>query len=482
MKTSLRALCFVLLLPFFAKASPGDTVIFTPLGHYYYDTSNNYAAYTPLIDRLGRPYVYTASIDLGMITFDISNLMNPFPIDTLTPAELGGFQATNLAQRGDTLFVTTGGFQVSGNNAGLSTYDFTNPNNPVLLDHWDTSAFTHGVAHIVIDGDYAYLGAMDDGIIVLDISDVYNIRYVSNFVPATTPNTGYTPHSRGLYISGDTLLVADDGGGLRIIDATNKSSLVQIGAYLNPAPSANFGGLKPFYNHVWRIGDHAWIPLDYAGIEIDNVAVAGNVTNTAFSNIWNNTGVGSWFGSDGHTNEIVYEPNDHVLMVSGGDSQVLAVDPSSTSQVRIMGAWGDPNTDLLVAWGVDVYNGLVVSSYLRDVIQILQPYYSRYGGIQLLSYAVLTGTPEQDTPEVQSLQLFPNPANSTCSLVLPGQTGTNSTIELIDMTGRTVKTISSSISGSSARVEIDIADLAAGVYTVRVSSGDFVQCARLVKQ
>ncbi|HEU4719433.1 MAG TPA: T9SS type A sorting domain-containing protein [Bacteroidia bacterium] len=480
-----RIFTFLLPLLFLSasfRAQPAnDTVIFTQLGHFYYDTVVWRAAYSPLIDRLGRPYVYTASVDLGMVTFDINDPMNPVPVDTIRPADLNGYKATFLAQDADTLFITTGGFQGFTQRAGLSIYDVTNPATPVLMDHWDTAAWAHGVSHIVLDGDYAFLSAMNDGIIVLNISDKHNIRFVSHFVPTTTPNTSYAPHTRGLYLDNDTLIDADDGGGLRIIDATDKQNLVQIGAYLNPVPHAT-DTVYPFYNHVWCIGKHAWIPVDYAGIEVDDYSNPASITTDAWSNIWNNTGISSWYGSDGHTNEIVYTgPTTNVLMVSGADSQVLAFDPSDPANPRIMGWWGPPNTDNEAAWGVDEFNGLVVCGYLRDVGSN-QPYYSTYGGIQLLSWNLLVTGENDNSPATSTLMISPNPTNDKATVALPASTDELFTINLIDVTGRVVQTQSADPKMNGRNAEIDMTNLAPGIYTVCVHGKTSMWTGKVVKE
>ena len=137
--------------------SVGDTIIFTALGNYNFNWT--YSGYTPLIDRLGRPYVYLATKELGLITFDISNRMKPVPGDSQTVVSLGNLKVTYVAQDSIYLLVALGDFMGTG-NAGLAIFDVSNPVNPVLLDRWDSSAFNHGAATVICQGNYAYLGAM----------------------------------------------------------------------------------------------------------------------------------------------------------------------------------------------------------------------------------------------------------------------------------------------------------------------------------
>lgn len=453
------------------NASVNDTVIFTQQGHFYYSAWPLYSAYSPLIDRMGRPYIYAASVELGMVTFDFSNPMNPYPVDTITPAELNNQISTFCAQENYLLYVASGRFQSAGQRAGLAIYDVSNPLNPLLLDRWDSAAFTHGCSQVVIQGGYAYLSAMDDGVIILDISNMNNIQFKSRIVP-TVISCQNTNRTRGLFIRNDTLLAMNDCGGIRVIDVTNKSAPVQIGAYQN----TNYGSGTPYYNHAWRLGDYAYIPVDYCGFEVDNVANPSAITNAGMWNPWNCSST-SWAGNDGHTNEIVSAlPTANVLMVSGGDSEVLAFDPSNPSQPRLMGAYGPPN-DSVGSWGLDVFGNTVVVG----LIHTPGPFWSDYGGIQILSWNLITATNEISAAE-NSVHLFPNPANEKCTIALPVSSDELFTIAIFDMTGRIVKTETVNAKTNGRNAEIDIADLSKGIYAVRVSGEKLVCSGRLVKQ
>jgi hypothetical protein len=476
MKTKLLFL-FLLISGCVLSQTANDTVIFTQQGHYYYNAPQQYSAYSPLIDRMNRPYIYTASIDLGMVTFDINSIANPFPVDTITPAMLNNLKATYLAQVGTDLFIACGGFQTSGERAGLSIYDMTNPLIPVLKDHWDSAAFTHGSAHIVVQGNYAYLAAMEDGILILDISNPPNIHFVKQIVPTNIP-CAQTDHSRGLFLSHDTLLVANDCGGLRVISVTDPHNPEEIGAFTNVAA---YGNGVPCYNKVWRIGDHAYIPMDYCGFEIDNVANPSAIVNEG---IWNpmpcnNT---NWFGSDVHANEIVSAmPTANVLMVSGGDSQVLCFDPTSTNSPRLMGAWGPANSDSLIAWGIDEWNGLVCSGYIRDELVIFQPYYGKKGGIQLLTWNLLLNATEQNI-QTGKLDIFPNPVSEKCTMELPISIDKSFTIEVFDVMGKILLTAFADPKVNGRNVVLDLSEFANGIYFVRVTSETMMYSGRVVKK
>jgi len=444
-----------------------DTVLFTPQGHYNFNWT--YSGYTPLIDRLGRPYVYLATKELGLVTFNISNTMNPIPVDTQTVASLGNLKVTGVAQDNNYLLVSLGDF-MNTTPAGLAIFDVTNPVAPVLLDRWDSASFDNGSSSVIWQGNYAYLSAMSKGVVILDISNKNNIQFVSQIIPDTMfgPQS-FVYHARGLYISGDTLLVADDNGGLRMIDVSDKHAPIEIGKYMNSSISTLAAG---YYNHVYRIGNSAYCAIDFCGVEVVDVFNPSLMTSSAWLNPWNCTNVpppfGSWNGSDGHTNEIAYSPSQNVLFFSGADSQVLALDPSNPLQPRIMGAWGQPN-DSVGTWGVDTYGNLIA---LANVHTLGFPFISNVGGLQLLNWNLVANV-ENNYIENQQLTIFPNPSSGifTVELSVPCK---KYNLKVIDVLGNIVflKTIESNYETLSL-------NLKSGIFFIKIQSEDFSYTKKL---
>jgi hypothetical protein len=442
--------------------SANDTVIFTPKGKFNFIWT--YSGYTPLIDRLGRPYVYLATKELGLVTFNISNTMNPVPVDTQTVASLGGLKVTGVAQDNYYLLVSLGDFE-NTTNAGLAIFDVSNPVTPILLDRWDSAAFNNGTSTVIWQGNYAYLGAMTKGVLILDISDKHNIHFVSQIIPDTTfGNQTFVYHSRGLYLSGDTLLVADDNGGLRIMNVSDKYNPVEIGKYLNNSISSIAAA---YYNHVFRIGNIAWCAMDFCGFEAVNVSNPSLMTGVSWLNPWNCTNVpppfGSWNGSDGHTNEIAYAAPQNVLMFSGGDSQLLAIDPADPAQPRIMGAWGPPN-DSVGTWGVDVYGNLVA---LANVHTLGFPFVSTIGGLQLLNWNLILSINDRVDKQYQ-LNIFPNPASEKFTIDLSVYGNDEYIVEVSNVLGRIVS--KSEITNSESEVRFD--NITSGIYFVQLIKGN----------
>ena len=468
------------ILPFVSlqlNASVNDTVIFTQQGHYYFSpASNYYSGYTPLIDRLGRPYVYLATKEAGLVIFDISNLMNPQPMATVPNSLLGNLKVSSIAQDSNYLFVGLGDFE-SGQTSGLAIINISAPLFPVLVDQWDSAVFDGGVAQVIWQGNYAYLAGMTKGVIILDISNKQDIRYVSDILPDTSFGThAYTYHSRGLCLNHDTLLVADDNGGLRVIDVTNKQIPVETGKFISPSIEAN--GNHVFYNHVQRRGNYAYCAMDYCSWSVVDVSNPAAMNEVAWHNTWSAVNAFDWFGSPGHTNEVVFDQQNDVMMVSGTSTEVLAFDPSVPAQPRIMGTYGNPN-DSIGSYGVDVFGNLVAIAIVHNPFN--WPYNSIEGGLQLLSWNLITSS-EEISIQDNSLKLFPNPSKEKCTIALPASTDEIFTIEIFDMTGRIVKTQNANVKTNGRNAELEIANLPNGIYSVRVSGEKMVSSGRLVKE
>lgn len=381
-----------------------DTVIFQPKGRF--DFSLLYSGYTPLIDRLGRPYVYLATKELGLVTFDISDKSHPFPADTIPVAQLGNLKATGVSQAGTTLFISLGDFQGAGEKAGLAIFDFSNPLKPLLLDRWDSTTFAKGSTSVQIQGDYAYLSAMDEGLIILDISNRKQIRFVSQLIPDSkfgNHHNGY--HTRGLYLSGDTILIAHDNGGLRIVDLTNKKKPLEIGQYVNQTIDST--GIA-YYNHVLPIGNFAYCAVDFCGIETVDISNPSKIKNAAWLNPWNCTSqpppFGSWNGSGGHCNEMAYSRAHHQIFISGGDSQILALDTKDPYHPRMNGMYG-PSQDNIGSWGTDVFDELIA---IANIHTLGFPFKSAVGGLELIQWTQSTLTEEHATTHPEAW-LYPNP-------------------------------------------------------------------------
>ena len=370
-------------------AQPIDTVLLAERAFVHHPFV--YSTYASVIDRNGLPYVYTANLEYGLRVFDITDVSAPADVLDFAPPSFGGLKPTNLFQESGLLYISLGGFHGVTQNAGLAILDVSDPANAVILDQWDSAAFTTGSAIVRVQNGIAYLGAMEEGIIALDVSDPANIGFVGDYQPDPLwPGiVSYPPNARGMALRDDTLYLAYDAGCLRAIDISDPSAMTEIGHYYNPMQPAN---TAIAYNNIVLAGDHAIIATDFCGFEVVDIGDAANMQQEAWVNPWNCNGL-SWFGSDGHANELVTAMGDSLLFLGGADTELMIYDISALTQPVLVGGVISPN-DSAVTWGVDVRDSLVVLGYIDNSLVGFppQPFYADEGGLRIFTWEADMGT------------------------------------------------------------------------------------------
>lgn len=444
------------------QAQPIDTVLINEIGRFQFPywafpSGSSYYTVSSRIDRLDRPYLYMACVEHGLVTLDLSDPSAPVPVDTLWPADLGGLKATNLEQVNELLYVSLGGFEGTGETAGLAIVDVSDPMQPSVLDIWSDPSFPNGTAIVKVDGNTAYLGAMEDGLIVLDVSDPTDIQFIGSFQPDPSwPGiAGYPPNGRGMAIVNDVLFLAYDAGGLRALDISDPSSISQIGQYVNPSiPPLT----PPAYNNLVVIDGVAFCAIDFCGLEVIDVSDPAAMTQVNWLNPWNCIGL-SWFGSDGHTNEVMAAMGDSLLFVSGADSEILVYDITTLGSPQLKGGHILPN-DTAATWGVDVHGSLVVGNFINNQNLPLQPYYSRYGGVVLFDWVAefSTGVPTTGVAQ-DELIARPNPTSGMFEVL---NVRRNARLRISDSFGRLVREVRT-MDGS---IVLDLRGAAPGTYSI----------------
>lgn len=445
-----------------AQAQVIDTVLLTEVGRFqfpYWAFPSGLSHYTlsSRIDRLDRPYLFMACMEHGVVTLDLIDPTTPVPVDTLWPADLGGLKATNLEQVNELLYVSLGGFEGTAQSAGLAIVDVSDPVHPIVLDIWSDPTFANGTAIVKVSGDHAYIGAMEDGLIVLNVGNPSAIQFVSSFQPDPTwPGiAGYPPNGRGMAILGDVLFLAYDAGGLRALDISDPVAISQIGQHVNPIiPSLT----PPAYNNVVVINGVAFCAIDFCGLEVIDVSDPAAMTQIHWLNPWNCVGF-SWFGSDGHTNEVMAAMGDSLLFVSGADSEILVYDITAPGNPLLKGGHILPN-DTAATWGVDVHGSRVVGNFINNQNLPLQPYYSKYGGVVLFDWVpeFSTGVPGMINAGEQ-LIAAPNP---TTGILEIRNLRRNARLRITDSRGTTVW------EGRlmNASTSVDLRSKAPGMYAI----------------
>ena len=385
-----------------------ENVVISQVGEYEF--SWTYSAYTSQFDINGQPNIYAACSELGVVSFNVEDLSNPNPVDTLLPGAFGGLRPTNFVLRDNYLFASLGGFQGFPQNAGLAIVEVSDPENLEVVATWTSPDFNQGAAIAVVDGDYAFLGAMEEGVIILDISNVNLPTFVSQYAPDPNfpdiPGLFTTPNARGMEVVDDLVHLCYDHGGYRIIDVSVISSPVQIAQYIN---WDLYDIAAPAYNNIAVYGTVAYIAVDYCGLDIIDISDPQSPQNVGWINPWD-CDITNWDGRPGHTNQLVIDQENELLYLSGGDSEILVYDISIPHQPDLVGQFVELD-DLQVSWGVGISGTSIVTAMVDNPLGV--PYDSNWGGIQIFNRDIITRT--NDIADV-AFNLFPNPTTNQITI------------------------------------------------------------------
>jgi hypothetical protein len=459
-----------------------DTLMLAEIGrfqHPYTIGTLSSSSFSCRIDRLDRPYVHMACWNLGLVTLDITDPALPVPVDTLPLATFGGLSVMSVEQRDATLYLALGAFDDDTQGTGFATVDATDPEALVLLDLWEGGgAWTSGSAIVALKDDQAFLGGMVEGVAAFDITDPSAIGYIGGFQPNPSwPGlVAYPPNARGMAIQGDVLFLCFDAGALRAIDISDPASMAQIGQYLNPqqplfTPCA--------YNNIVIRDDIAFVATDFCGFEAVDISDPANMQQLSWTDPWNCQGA-SWFGSDGHANEVALAQGDSLLFMSAGDSELIVYDVSDPVEPQLIGGHSHPN-DTAGSWGMDVHGDRVAVCLLNNTLFPFQPFYVHFGGMLLFEWEAEFTTrisTENDPALDRALEAWPNPSSSKLIVRYELDQKTPAQLRLLDIHGRTV--LDRTVPGSGY-LTLDLSTAAPGYYTITLTNGYEQQCTRVVR-
>lgn len=367
---------------------------------------------------VSKPYVYVAAMEKGLLVMNINNPATPTLAASIGTVSIKNLYVMSVTQAGNYLYMAVGNsFNATSQVSGLSIVDINNPALPVVKDTYTFTA-TSGSGHVAVDGNYAYLSAMQNGILVLNISNPSSISFVSQFIPSinfplNNPNVFQRGkiNSRQSVIKNNLLYHAYDAGGVRIIDITNKSALSEVGMYSNPALLNKIRA----YNNLVVNDTLVYVAADYAGMEILNVKQPATISQVSWWNPWavgtHTNNVAEWANSPGHTNEIEFDENCETLFMSAGRTDVIAVDVSNPLAPDSCSQFGN-KTDTLGTWGLGRYKNQIYLGYLNTAV----PFNSVWGGLKILNYNSCTQTSVHEAAKPSYIFIHPNPAENSISI------------------------------------------------------------------
>ncbi len=332
-------------------------------------------------DQQGLPYLYVANKEAGLKVYNITDIKKPKLVATVATRSFASLHVTNLTQDGNYLYLAIGNHFNNKQASGMAIVDITDPVKPVFMSYWTLPNSSGGSGIVKVQGNYAYLGAMGNGLIILDITDKKKIKFVSQFIPDINypdPKPKKSLYNaRGMQVKEDLVYLCYDAGGLRIINCKDKTNPVETGRYSNPV----MNGKPRAYNNIVVENDLAYIAVDYCGMEILNIKDMTNIKSVGW---WNPYGcpTNNWFTSPVHANEIAYNKDCNLIFLSTGKSDLDIINVSDPANPVLCKEFGGPNNNM-GTWGVSIYKDKVFLSYTCAII----PFASNWTGIKLLTYS-----------------------------------------------------------------------------------------------
>lgn len=440
-------------------------------------------------DITGKPFIYAASNEYGL---KILNLNGSFAV-TLDTNVLQ-MRVMSFTQYGHLLYIAIGSHWAS-DPPGLAIVDVTNPLVPVVKDIWVHPMVTNcrGAGIVKVEGDYAYLGGMGLGLIVLNVADPTNITYISEYLPTLnypipSPTNPTMYNARGMEVKNGIVYLCYDCGGLRIINCTNPLTMHETGHYANPITYVPSNQPRA-YNNIILNDTVAYVAVDYCGLEVLNISDTSNITLMDNFNP-HNAPVGTWWTSPIHANELKYNAGCKELFMSTGKSEMIAMDVSNPNAIDSVGGYGSL-MDTTGTWGIGMRNDSIFLSYVYTPVCLpfVCPFPANWNGIKLVKWlnpCIASGIEESERMLV-AISAQPNPFGDVAEIHFALKTETTVHIKILDIMGRTIR--DEGLKHYSAGENMfnwngrdgNGTNLANGLYFVRIETGNEYLITKLLK-
>lgn len=382
---------FFLLLSFLLSCSNDDSI--TPIDNTEKEVVLNLewesetAPFLPqglVYDILDKPYFYVAAKGGGLFIFRDSETANPNQIATVPISDLSNLHVMNIYQSGNYVYLSLGDFFGGNSKAGLAIIDVSDPTSPMITDIWESTEVISGSAIVIVEDNYAYLGGMNHGLFIFDISDPSSITEVKQYLPDVNfpeenPGDVAHPNARGMAIKGNHLYLCYDAGGIRVIDITDKQNPNEIGRYINDTAQEN---TPKAYNNIILDGNYAYVSVDYCGFEVLDISDFDNITRIGWWNPWNCDSLSNiWLNSPGHSNQMCFDAENSLVFLATGKSELSIIDVTNPKSPALKSSFGTPDNSL-ATWGVTLKGNDVYLLYITATV----PLYSNWTGLKKLKW------------------------------------------------------------------------------------------------
>ncbi len=430
-------------------------------------------------DQQGKNYLYVAGKERGLVIYDVSNIAAPMQIDSIKTSDMQNMEVMSVSQNGNYLYLALGNIFVNSSTPGMAIVDVSDPTHVVLKSVWKYNIQSGGAGIVKTEGNYAYLGAMRRGLMILDISDKTNIVLISVFKPDISYPNPTNPDSlkynaRGLAVKNSIVYLCDDAGGIRIIDATNKAVPQEKGHYANPAVYSKARA----YNNVALDDTLLYVSVDYCGMEILSVADIYNVKMVSWWNPWHCESPSNiWLNSNGHTNELQYDPACKIVFLASGKSEVIAVnvaDPTNPdSCTKYTTSGGNVGT-----WGLALYNNLIYACYIYVPTGI--PFYSNWSGVKAFSWNSCATYEPNLAVTKPDVRLYPNPSGGKLYLQSTWKESGEVVLKVFDLPGKLACVRTIHVTKGENTADVSLNGIQAGVYIAEINVNGYKEYKQIV--
>lgn len=409
------------------------------------------------------PNMYIAAKEAGVLIY---NFAGTSPIAQVKTDLLQGLEVMSLFKYGDRLCLALGNhFGVNKQQAGLAIINVLNPYQPVVEDVWVLAGSNSGAAAVTVWDNFAFLAAMQQGVVALDISNPYQIQLLSVFnpdisYPVSNPDTSkYNVRGFDYSNTNKYLYTCYDAGGVRIIDMSDKLNPREIGKYSLPA----LNNRPRAYNNIAINYPLAYVATDYCGMEILDISDTSNITQTGWWNPWQCEvpSVNNWFNSPGHTNELQYSHECDVVLLSSGKTDMSVVDVQDPANPFLCDSFGSVNNQE-GTWGLNVYKDWIYLSYIFVPLGV--PFYSNWSGVKALSWKSKCNVTVEEKASPATPLVYPNPSSGSFTIELKSHAA-NPNIIITDISGRGI------YKAIAARPSLTLS-LPRGIYLLEIKQGE----------
>ena len=421
---------------------------------------------TMIHDRNDLPYLYVANKGAGLTVYDLSEITFPSLVATVPTTLFDTLDVMSLSQYGNYLYLALGNSFTNPQKGGIAVIDISTPTAPVVTDYYVVPGSGSGGGIVRVEGNYAYLGAMQSGLVILDVTDKNNVQFVSQFVPdinfppVASPNPSLY-NARGMEVSNSIVYLCYDGGGIRIINCTDKIHPIETGHWCNPVMYSPTDHPKA-YNNCILDDTLLYVAVDYCGMEVLNVRDTGNITLTGWWNPYNCPN-NNWFTSPSYANEMQYDKYCKRIFMSTGRSDMMVIDVSDPTLPDSCNYYGGVDNGI-GTWGIGMWHNQIYLSYICSII----PFPSSLTQLTILTFDPCTAG-KIDEHSYDTFTVFPNPFSGQTTLHTNNYLR-NATLILTNLLGETMWQMN--FSGQTLIIRRN--KLPAGIYFMQLSQGTTV--------